>query len=131
MSYGYVQYLKSTLSVNMELLGTGVTNLNEYRYYVEENALTLSYGFDAYPEEGQSISSIKFNFYPFTDNNYKALFLDGWNDEDDDEGYKCIIKDSYITDDVQLKDELEYFIENTSSSMLGHFTEVIPLSSNT
>jgi hypothetical protein len=73
MSYGYLQYLGIPISINVKKLNTGETTLNEFRYYVEDEFMTLSYGFDSYPEEGKAVKEVTFNFYEFNDNVYDII----------------------------------------------------------
>lgn len=125
MEYGYIEYLGTSVNIDMDKLGKDITDLNEYRYYIEDSILTLSYGFDSYPNIGESVNSVEFNFYPFNDTNYKALFLDGYDVDNDAEGNDCAISNLWTTTNINLEKELEYSIENKASSMLGHFDKVI------
>jgi hypothetical protein len=73
MSYGYLKYLEASIDIDFSKLGNGETTLNEYRYYCDDELLTLSYGFDSYPEEGSTVNSVTFNFYPLNKNNYDII----------------------------------------------------------
>ncbi len=63
MPFGCIDWLAVSGSINFNLLGSGVINLIEWRYYVSNTALTLSWGLEAYPEINKKIYSVSLEFY--------------------------------------------------------------------
>lgn len=66
MPFGIIQYLKETLTINLDLLGSGEISLKEYRYYWSEYSITLQWALSAYPELNKTINSVTFNFYEWS-----------------------------------------------------------------
>ena len=67
MPFGYMDWLKRSFSVNIDKLGTGEFDLEEYRYYYNENdSVTLNWGLGAYPEKNKQVTDVTFNFYNFS-----------------------------------------------------------------
>lgn len=65
MSYGELNYLQRSGVINLELLGTGEIQLSEWRYYINNNDMLISWGLDAYPREGELIKTVTFKFAPY------------------------------------------------------------------
>lgn len=78
MEFGYLDYLKTDIEVDFAKLGTGITELNEYRYYVEDQYLTLSYGFESYPEIGKKVKGVTFKFFELSRTNVNQIV--NWSD---------------------------------------------------
>lgn len=66
MPYGYLEEYSVTNSIDFSKVGSGLININEWRYYNDEEVSTLTFGLEAYPENGKGISKVKLEFY---DNN--------------------------------------------------------------
>lgn len=125
MKYGYLKYLENYISVNLGLLGSGKTELNEYRYFIEDSMFTLSYGFEAYPEFNKRINSVKFDFFEFNSNIYNKIT------KEVDTSY-LISKDNTISwnkgsSTPQLMEDGNpiYSFKNEQSSIMGHFSKQI------
>lgn len=65
MSFGRMQWLKQKISINLSNLGSGKIELDEWRYYKQENNILLNWGLLAYPEKNKSITKVTFDFVPF------------------------------------------------------------------
>lgn len=63
MKFGYLGYLAREITINLDKLGTGEIDLKGYKYYVNQNDVSLNWSLDAYPEEGKEIKYVSFNFY--------------------------------------------------------------------
>lgn len=76
MPFGYLQWQKQSITINIDDLGSGKIGLREYRYYYNENGtITLNWGLDAYPERNKSINSVEFQFYEYTHANILQEFI--------------------------------------------------------
>lgn len=49
--------------INFNLLGTGNIILNEWRYYIDNNNISINYGFDLNLLEGETVQTVTFQFY--------------------------------------------------------------------
>lgn len=90
MPYGVLEDLTISGTIDFSKIGTGFTNLTEWRYYNDGEVSTLKWGMDAYPEQGKKITQVRFEFY---DNQGLAA------------SYKIANKDSYsgsFTEVIQL-----------------------------
>lgn len=65
MSFGNINYLKISNSINLKELGSGTIELFEWRYYIDTTTLRLNWGLNAYPERGKKIFRIDFEFISF------------------------------------------------------------------
>lgn len=75
MKVGKLPWLETKGSINLLDIGSGKIELNEWRYYVNEDSFLLSWGLDAYPEKNKRISSITMKFIPHTgDSNNIATY---------------------------------------------------------
>ena len=63
MPFGILQWMEQNISINLSKLGTGSVDLVQYKYYVEDELVQLSWGLEAYPERNKSINNVTFNFY--------------------------------------------------------------------
>lgn len=130
MKYGYLKYLENQISVDLSKLGSGITDLTEYRYYVEDQLFTLSYGFDSYPEEGKEVKSVTFNFYKFTNDIYNSI-KNSENKIDTNYIYRKLDNSNFYWSDKTTSNfkitekPVDYEIINTSNSILGRFDERI------
>ena len=74
MSFGNINYLKISNSINLKELGSGIIELFEWRYYIDTTTLRLNWGLNAYPEKGKKIFGIDFKFISFE--NVEEYFKD-------------------------------------------------------
>lgn len=63
MEFGLVDYLKESGSINFSLIGSGVTELSEWRYFKDEQSITLVLGLEVYPEKNKKVHMVKIDFY--------------------------------------------------------------------
>lgn len=107
MSFGKMNWLQQDITINLSELGSGKIELDEWRYYKQENNIILNWGLLAYPEKNKKIEGVVFTFIPF-DNIPRNL-----SDNQD------LSKSQFVTID---------FIKQGSYS--GNFQEVIDLAEN-
>ena len=107
MSFGKMKWLQQDITINLSELGSGRIELDEWRYYKQENNIILNWGLLAYPEKNKKIEGVVFTFIPF-DNIPKNL-----SDNQD------LSESQFVTID---------FIRQGSYS--GNFQEVIDLAEN-
>lgn len=63
MTYGLLNGLKITGSINLDLLGSGLTTLNTWKYYINDGGNTdITWGMQSYPKYGEEIKKIIFDF---------------------------------------------------------------------
>lgn len=55
--------LASSLNVNIEKLNSGEVSINQWKYFVDNNEITLTWGLNAYPFVGTRLSNVKLKFY--------------------------------------------------------------------
>lgn len=65
MKFGKLSYLAQSGTINFAEIGSGKIELDEWRYYVQENSFYLNWGLDAYPEINKKIEEVTFSFIPF------------------------------------------------------------------
>lgn len=126
MEYGYLDYLKTSLQFDLNKLGTGLNQLTEFRYFVEENLLTLSYGFESYPERNKQVENVKIEFFPFNQSIYRNI------SQDMDDSYVIESKGASRWENgsnnitkIEYDDPVQYIINLNQSSINGHFNTKI------
>lgn len=72
MPFGFMEYLKQNITINLGKVGTGETSLVRWQYYVENNSVRLNYGFDMYPEKNKKVNQVRIDFIPL-DNEIKQV----------------------------------------------------------
>lgn len=65
MNWGPVSYLSVTGQIDLDKLGTGYIEVNQWRYYNEENKCNLTWGLEIYEEEGHTVDKVTMNFTRF------------------------------------------------------------------
>lgn len=63
MKWGPINYLTVKGEIDLSKLGTGIIELDTWRYYNSENKCTLNWGLKTYEEEGCKVSKVTFTFY--------------------------------------------------------------------
>jgi len=63
MPYGVIDSLKLTFTIDFSKIGTGEIELTRWKYFNQENVSTLSYGFNAYLRDKETIDSVVMHFY--------------------------------------------------------------------
>lgn len=66
MNWGPVSYLAVTGQIDLDKLGTGYIEVNQWRYYNEENKCNLTWGLEIYEEEGHTVDKVTMDFTRFT-----------------------------------------------------------------
>lgn len=63
MTYGKLDGLKIVGSINLDLLGSGLTSLNVWKYYINDGGSTdITWGMQSYPKYGEEIKRVIFDF---------------------------------------------------------------------
>ena len=77
MNWGPVSYLSVTGQIDLDKLGTGYIEVNQWRYYNEENKCNLTWGLEIYEEEGHTVDKVTMDFTRFTkpDSTETATYL--------------------------------------------------------
>lgn len=55
--------LASSLNINIEKLNSGEVSINQWKYFVDNNEITLTWGLNVYPFVGTRLSNVKLKFY--------------------------------------------------------------------
>lgn len=63
MKFGALSGLAVNSSINLSLLGSGIIKVNTWKYFCEQDSVTLTWGLEAYPRTGDEILEVKFIFY--------------------------------------------------------------------
>ncbi len=63
LPYGVLNHLEVSGNIDFSKLGTGIINLNSWRYYNSGNVCTLTWGLDAYTEPNKGIAEVVFDFF--------------------------------------------------------------------
>ena len=63
MKFGALSGLAVNGSINLSLLGSGIIKVNTWKYFCEQDSVTLTWGLEAYPRTGDEILEVKFIFY--------------------------------------------------------------------
>lgn len=107
MKFGKMKWLQQDITINLSELGSGKIELDEWRYYKQENNIILNWGLLAYPEKNKKIEGVVFTFIPFD------------NIPDNLSGNQNLSESQFVTID---------FIKQGSYS--GNFQDVINLAEN-
>lgn len=73
-SFGTIDYLSKRGSMNLSYIGTGKIDLVEWRYYVDQNSISISWGLEAYPRYGYQITEVNMDFRDVTDPNTENIY---------------------------------------------------------
>lgn len=69
MNWGPVKYLTVRGQIDLAKLGTGIIELNSWKYFNADNKCSLTWGLDVYEEEGCEVSDVKFHLTRLVDSN--------------------------------------------------------------
>ena len=69
MNWGPVNYLTVRGQIDLAKLGTGIIELNSWRYYNTDKKCNLTWGLDVYEEEGCKVSGVTFELTRFINSN--------------------------------------------------------------
>ena len=65
MKFGYLEYLAVNGSINFQEVGSGRTDFNVWKYFIQKKDFQLNWGLSAYPEKGKGIHRVVMTFIPF------------------------------------------------------------------
>lgn len=60
MPYGPIDYLAQSGIIQLDKIGTGYTELYEWRYYIDNTSIMINWAMQCYPEEGYAIAGVRF-----------------------------------------------------------------------
>lgn len=105
MPFGKLGYLATSGTINFSEIGSGKIELDEWRYYIQDNNFYLNWGLSAYPEINKKIKQVIFTFIPFYEINSTNI----------------------ITDEMHPYEEVKYpqYIVQDRVSYSGNFQEII------
>lgn len=63
MTFGALAGLAVNGSINLDLLGSGIIEINTWKYFCEQDNVTITWGLEAYPRTGDEIQEVEFMFY--------------------------------------------------------------------
>lgn len=107
MKFGELDYLSIQGTINFSEIGSGKIQLDEWRYFIQDNSFYLNWGLDAYPEINKRIDNVTFVFVPFQD-----------------------VQSLPISDNQVLLDKYPNYSISGKSSYAGNFQEVIDFNDN-
>lgn len=129
MPFGYLDYLKTYININLSDLGSGKTTLIEWRYYINSDNIVLNWGLDSYPGEGKEVKSVNFDFFDIKEyEKIKGLDIDNTLSENGN----LITKDPFnykaeenFEDPLKDSIKIDSLLPNYKSSYSGHFSNTI------
>lgn len=65
MNWGPIKYLTVRGQIDLAKLGTGIIELNSWKYYNTDSKCSLTWGLDVYEEEGCKVSNVEFELTRF------------------------------------------------------------------
>lgn len=90
MPFGQLEFLRQTLSLNLDKVNSGEMELSNYQYYVDNEKINLNFNFEAYPETGKRITDFDLELYPLSENinnsNSRWLKQDTYDNEETETG---------------------------------------------
>lgn len=96
MPFGELDYLAVRGTINFAEIGSGKIDVDEWRYYIQENSFYLNWGLDAYPEKNKKIDRVIFTFIPFERVSSSAIIVDEDTPNSDSfPQYEVVGKSSY------------------------------------
>lgn len=96
MPFGELDYLAVRGTINFAEIGSGKIDVDEWRYYIQENSFYLNWGLDAYPEKNKKIERVTFTFIPFEKVKSDTIITDEDKEQSTDfPQYEVIGKSSY------------------------------------
>lgn len=104
MKFGELSYLAVRGTINFAEIGSGKIDVDEWRYYVQENSFYLNWGLEAYPEKNKKINKVILTFIPFEQVNKSNVI---------------------ISEDETYQDKYPQYVISGKNSYSGNFQEVI------
>lgn len=105
MEFGYLDFLTLKGSINFLEIGSGKTELDEWRYFIQDNNFYLNWGLSAYPEKNKRIDKVTMTFIPFNQVNETNIITNVTN---------------------EYGDEYTQYVITGKSSYSGYFQELLP-----
>lgn len=105
MEFGYLDFLTLKGSINFLEIGSGKTELDEWRYFIQDNNFYLNWGLSAYPEKNKRIDKVTMTFIPFNQVNETNIITDVTN---------------------EYGDKYTQYVITGKSSYSGYFQELLP-----
>lgn len=122
MPFGKLDYLKQSFSIDLDKLGNGDIDLKEYRYWYNQEGITINWALEAYPERNKQITEVKFNFYKFDAN------VKNWIEQNAEHIDSSRVICDYWEDGSEVNQigskPIQYIVP-PKNSYSGHFTETI------
>lgn len=75
MSYGILNYLTKRGEIDLNQIGTGLFGLSEWRYYVDNDNLLLSWGLNANPKPGFMVKGVTFHILEYNATNSSQIIV--------------------------------------------------------
>lgn len=135
MPFGRLTYLQKTITLDLSKIGKDIIDLVAWNYYIDpktssNNKITLNWGFDYYPSEGNKIHELDFEFYKLNSTN-RLLFSCPTESYTPFTEQKSILTDrdleqTFSSDnpiDVSEFGELIYKKSHNEKSYMGLFTD--------
>lgn len=76
MTFGYLDYLAQRGSINFSEIGSGKTEFDEWRYFIQDSNFYLNWGLSAYPEKNKKIEKVVMTFIPFDKVSAESVIID-------------------------------------------------------
>lgn len=113
MKFGYLDFLTLKGSINFLEIGSGKTELDEWRYFIQDNNFYLNWGLSAYPEKNKKIDRVIMTFIPFDQVNKSNIesFEADFNKKEEEQ--------------TEQKKYTQYVITG-KNSYSGYFQELLP-----
>lgn len=108
MLFGEIPYLAKSGSINFSEIGSGKMEIDEWRYYIQENNFYINLGLNAYPEKGKFIDKLVLTFIPF-----ESILTEN------------ILVGSTSEKDFELYSQYSQYTMSGRSSYSGYFQEII------
>ena len=70
----YLKNLTSSKTIILSKLGSGLIDINTWRYYITDNTLTINWGLNFYSENLDSVRKVVFTFYDAKTNNVDYIY---------------------------------------------------------
>ena len=75
LKYGEIPDENVSGELNPDNINSGKMELNAWRYYINNDRILLTWGFESYPRENDTISEVSFSFYDVAYNTLKWKFF--------------------------------------------------------
>lgn len=66
LKYGYLDFFKQTIEVDIDKLNSGEVSISQWRYFVDNSGVRISLGLETYPFYGTRLTDVTLDFYKLT-----------------------------------------------------------------